>query len=160
MNFQRSKDEGAWALRRITYKWVLGSIIYIRPIEFGWCIKNDSVMHSKDKILHDNVIAWQCHCVTISLHDNVNDIAQQCHCVTMSLHDNVTEIQCGCVTISLCDNRSHTYLYILLASSIIEIKLKECVIHKVGRTRLHLRTEDYTEKWVTYKSMPHQLEKL
>ena len=43
------------------------------------------------------------------------------------------------------DNTSR-YLYILLASSIIKIELKKCVVHKIGRMRLHLRPEKNTEK--------------
>lgn len=45
------------------------------------------------------------------------------------------------------DNTSR-YLYILLASSIIKVELKKCVVHEVGRMRLHLWSEDTKRKWI------------
>ena len=40
------------------------------------------------------------------------------------------------------------YLYILLASSIIKIELKKCVVHKIGWMRLHLWPEETQRKWI------------
>lgn len=40
------------------------------------------------------------------------------------------------------------YLYIFLASSIIKIELKKCVVHEIGRMRLHLRPQETQPKWV------------
>lgn len=40
------------------------------------------------------------------------------------------------------------HLYILLASSIIKIELKKCVVHEIGRTRLHLRPQETQPKWI------------
>ena len=45
------------------------------------------------------------------------------------------------------DNTSQ-YLYILLSSSVIKIELKKCVVHKIGRMRLHLRPQEPQTKWI------------
>ena len=40
------------------------------------------------------------------------------------------------------------YLNIFLASGIIKIELKKCVVHEIGRMRLHLRPQETQPKWV------------